>query len=232
VREILRARGIYGAIVAPLPHGETRIDFDFSRLAVVGLGMSVREPVIERVSSDHFQSIVLAIDHCLALGYRRIGFLISQESSRRLDHRWLGGFRFAVEHHNLEHRIPPLLPELQRELAAAIPGWLAANRPDVVILGNAEYELQAELPVNVGMVSLGVDELDGALTGIYQDYRLLGRLTAEHVIGRLYTNRFEPIGKAHVHMVAGAWAKGVTAPGPGRRRPSAAALKAQRLVVY
>jgi LacI family transcriptional regulator len=232
VREILRARGIHGVIVAPLPHGETEMNFDFSRLAAVGLGMSVRSPVIEQVSSDHFQSVVLTIERCLALGYRRIGFLISQETSRRLDHRWLGGYRFAVEQYNLEHRLPPLMPELQREIASAIPAWLAAHRPDVVILGNAEYELQVQLPVHVGMVSLGVDTQDGAMTGIFQDYCQLGRVTAEHVVGKLYTNRFEPIDKAHVHMVAGTWAEGITAPGPGRRRPSAAALKAQRLVVY
>ena len=232
LRQILQSRGIHGAIVAPLPHGERRMEFDFSGMAVVGLGMSVNEPVIERVSSDHFQSIVLAVEQCLALGYRRIGFMISQESSRRLAHRWLGGYRFAVEEFRLEHRLPPLMPELQRELSRAIPGWLEAHRPDVVLLGNAEFELQAELPVNVGMVSLGVDELEGAMTGIFQDYRLLGRMTAEHVIGNLYTNRLGPVGKAHVHLLEGSWAKGITAPGPGRRRPSAATLKAQGLVVY
>jgi LacI family transcriptional regulator len=232
VRSILQARGIHAAIVAPLPHGETRIDFDFSGIAVVGLGMSVSSPVIERVSNDHLQSAVLAVERCLARGYRRIGFLISQESSRRLDHRWLAGYRFAVEQNNLEHRIPPLMPERQRDLAAAMPGWFGAYRPDVVLLGNAEYELQAAVPLTVGMVSLGVDSLDGALTGIYQDYRLAGRVTAEHAIAKLLTNNFEPIEQAHVHLIYGQWAEGITAPGPGRRRPSAATLRAKKLVVY
>lgn len=231
-RAILDTRGIHGVIVAPLPHGETAIDFDFSGLAAVGMGMSVRRPVIERVSSDHFQSAALVVDRCVALGYRRIGFVISQESSYRLDHRWLGGYRFAIEQHALPHRIPPLMTDRQRDLAGAMPAWLGAHRPDVVILGNAEYEIQAQIPVEAGMISLGVDQLDGALTGIFQNYRLLGRVTAEHLVAKLSTNSFEPIEEAHVHLVEGRWVKGITAPGPGRRRPSAALLKAKRLVVY
>jgi LacI family transcriptional regulator len=231
-REILRARGIHAAIVAPLAHGETSIDFDFTGLAVVGLGMSVRTPVIERVSNDHFQSAVLAFEQCLALGYRRIGFLISQETSRRLDHRWVAGYRFAVEEHPLDQRIPPLMPERQREVAALIPGWVRSHRPDVVILGNAEFELQAQVSTNVGLVSLGVDTPDGPISGIYQDDRLVGRVTADHVIAKLFTNNLAPIDRAYIHLVAGRWAAGITAPGPGRRRPSAATLKAQGLAFY
>ncbi len=232
LREILRARGIHGAIVGPLPHGETVLDFDFTQMAVVGQGMSVTQPVIERVASDHFQSVVLAVDRCVALGYRRIGLVLSQESSRRLDHRWLAGYRFAIEQNNLKQRPAPLMTELQSELAGELTGWLRAERPDVVILGNAEYELQMRVPVNVGLVSMGVDQLDGPLTGIFQDYRLLGSVTAEHAIAKLYTNSFGPLEVAHLHLVAGRWAAGATAPGPGNRRLAAAALGAKRTPVY
>jgi hypothetical protein len=147
--------------------------------------MSVRNPVIERVSNDHFQSAVLAFEHCLALGYRRIGFLISQETSHRLDHRWLAGYRFAVEEHQPDQRIPPLMPERQREVAALIPGWIRSHRPDVVILGNAEFEVQAQVPASVGLVSLGVDKPDGPVSGIFQDDQLVGRVTADHVIATI-----------------------------------------------
>lgn len=222
MRQILRTRNIHAAIVAPLPHGETHVEFDFSLLAVVGLGMSVHTPVIECVANDHFQSASLAVQRCVALGYRRIGFVLSQESSRRLDHRWLGGYRFAVEQHGLETRVPPLMTELQEELVTALPGWLRAYRPDVVILGNAEYELQAQLPLATGMVSLGVDQLDGPMSGIYQNYSLLGRVAAEHALAKLHTNSFGPLNEAHLHLVAGTWVSGGTAPGPGRRRPALA----------
>lgn len=218
MREIWRTRNIHAVIVAPMPHDETQVDFDFSGLAVVGLGMSVSKPVIERVASDHFQSAVLAVDRCVALGYRRIGLVLSRETSRRLDHRWLGGYRFAIEEHHLEERIAPLATELQAELVAALPSWLRTQRPDVVILGNAELELQARVPPSVGMVSLGVDRLDGPMTGIYQNYPLIGSVAAERALANLYTNSFGPRDEAHLHLVAGTWAPGRTAPGPRRRR--------------
>ncbi|MBE7539862.1 MAG: LacI family DNA-binding transcriptional regulator [Opitutaceae bacterium] len=222
MREIWRTRNIHAVIVAPMPHGETRVNFDFSGLATVGLGMSVSSPVIERVSSDHFQSAVLAVQECAALGYRRIGLVLSRETSRRLDHRWLGGYRFAIEECNLEERMPPLATELQSELGAALPQWLRNHRPDVVILGNAERELQVKLPVSIGLVSLGVDGPDGPTTGIYQNYSLIGRVAAERALAKLYTNSFGPLDEAHLHLVAGTWVPGATAPGPKRRRSALA----------
>lgn len=93
--QILRARNIHGLLVAPLPRNEKTIELDFSEVAVVGVGLSVVAPPIERVSNDHFQSAVLAVRQCRALGYRRVGFAVSRETSERLDHRWLSGFLLA-----------------------------------------------------------------------------------------------------------------------------------------
>ncbi|QYM78885.1 LacI family transcriptional regulator [Horticoccus luteus] len=221
--QILRTRNIHGVIVAPLPYGETHVALDFSGLAVVGLGMSVHTPKIECVANDHFQSSALAVERCVALGYRRIGFVLSQESSRRLDHRWLGGYRFAVEQFGPGTRLPPLMTERQSELRAALPGWLRAHRPDVVILGNAEAELQEKIPTTVGLVSLGVDRADSATSGIFQDYELLGRVAGEHALAKLHTNSFGTLGEAHLHLVAGTWVAGRTTPGPRRRRAPAGA---------
>lgn len=221
MRQILHTRNIHAVIVAPLPHGETHVELDFSRLAVVGLGMSVHTPKIECVANDHFQSAALAVERCVALGYRRIGFVLSQESSRRLDHRWLGGYRFEIEQCRVEERVPPLMTERQAELPAALPDWLRENRPEVVILGNAERELQLRIPLDVGMVSLGVDQPAGALSGIHQNYALLGRVAGENALAKLHTNNFGPLNEAHLHLVAGIWVAGRTAPGPGRRRPAA-----------
>jgi LacI family transcriptional regulator len=70
-RSIFEARHIHAVVAAPLPYGETRLDFDFGALAVIGLGLSVHEPRIERVSVDLFQSARCAVERCVALGYRR-----------------------------------------------------------------------------------------------------------------------------------------------------------------
>ena len=218
VRTIFETRHIHAVIAAPLPYGETRLDFDFSSLAVVGLGLSVHEPLIDRVSSDLFRSARHAVDRCVTLGYRRIGFVVSQETSLRLDQRWLGGYRSAVEQHGLAPRVPPLMPARTAELAAALPAWLRTHRPDVVIFGNSERELPALIPAGVGLVLLSVDRLDGDVTGIFEDHTLLGRIAMEHAISKLYHNNLGTLPQARAHLVDGIWVPGKTAPGPRIRR--------------
>ena len=220
VREILHTRHIHAVVVAPLPHRETRLEFDFSSLAVVGLGMSVHSPLIERVTNDLFQSVSLAVERCVALGYRRIGFVLSRETSHRLDHRWLAGYRFAIEHHGLADRPPPLMTDRTEELAGALPAWLRAHRPEVVILGNSEASLFAVVPPSVGVVDLSVSRRDGALTGIFQNYPLQGAIAVDHAVAKLQSNVLGPMGEAHLHLVAGIWVPGTTAPGPRRSRAS------------
>jgi DNA-binding LacI/PurR family transcriptional regulator len=219
LREILRTRQVHAVLVAPLPRGETRLDFDCSSFAVVGLGLSVQVPLIERISNHLFESAALAVARCAALGYRRIGFTVSHETSHRLGHYWLAGYRFALEQHGLRARLPPLITDLTDELAPAMPAWLRAHRPDVVILGNSEERLVVTLPPAIGVVDLSVERRDGARTGIFQNHRLLGAIAVEHLVGKLHAGILGPLCEARIHLVAGDWVPGASAPGPGRRRP-------------
>ncbi|MCU0791507.1 MAG: LacI family transcriptional regulator [Opitutaceae bacterium] len=218
MRNILRARGIHGIIVGPLPGATVTLDFDFSDFVAVGLGMSLVSPLIERVANDHFQSAALAVRKCVELGYRRIGFAIGRDTSGRLEHRWLGGFRSEMDQHPELAVIPPLLPDFSEEVPAALPAWLKKHRPDVVVLGNVEAAAQAALPADVGMVLVGVDSEQGPQTGIFQNFTLLGRSVAERVFTLLHNNSFGALQQPVVHLVGGVWVPGTTAPGPGKKR--------------
>lgn len=218
MKEILRTRQVHAVVVAPLPKRETRLDFDCSSFAVVGLGLSVQFPLLERISNNLFESAALAVARCAALGYRRVGYAVSHETSHRLGHHWLAGYRFALEQHGLRARLPPLMTDLTDELAPALPAWLRAHRPDVVILGNSEERLFVTVPSHIGVVDLSVERRGGERTGIFQNHRLLGAIAVEHVIGKLHAGILGPLSEARVHLVAGVWVPGTTAPGPGRRR--------------
>ncbi|MCU0791513.1 MAG: hypothetical protein MUE42_01365 [Opitutaceae bacterium] len=215
MRSVLDARGIHGVIVAPLVDEAVGIDFDFTNLVAVGLGMSLSRPLIERVSSDHFQSCALAVRQCAGLGYRRIGFVLSESISVRLEHRWLGGYASQILRTWGVAKLPPLLLPVQSD-HALLNAWLRKHRPDVVIMGDSDDKLIALLPPEVGLVQLNVASADGPDTGIFQNSRLIGRNIVERVISRLYTNDFSRPDEAIVHLVAGRWAPGKTAPGPGR----------------
>jgi LacI family transcriptional regulator len=222
MRKILRARGIHGIIVSPLPGAANTLDFDFTDFVAVGLGMSLVRPLIERVANDHFQSAALAVRKCIELGYRRIGFVISREISQRLDHRWLGGFMSEMIQHPDLVVLPPLLSEETTRIPDELPVWVKQHRPDVVILGSVEPAAQAAVAPEVGLVLVGVDSEQSRFTGIFQNFSLLGRSVAERVFTLLHNNSFGPITQPVVHLVGGVWVPGGTALGPGRKREAGA----------
>lgn len=220
LRGVLDARGIHGVVVAPLAGGAISIDFDFTNLIAVGVGMSLSRPLLERVSNDHFQSCALAVRKCAELGYRRIGFVLSEDISVRLDHRWLGGYVSQILRTKGAAKLPPLLLPNQKDHGLLV-AWLRSYRPEVVIMGDFDAKLIALLPPEVGLVQLNVASIDGSDTGVFQNSRVIGRKVAERVIGLLYTNDFSRPADPVLHLVGGGWAAGKTAPGPGLARGAA-----------
>lgn len=217
--QMLQARGILGMLIAPLPLGEHSIELDFTDFAVVGIDMSVAEPPIERVSNDHFQSALLAFEQCRALGYRRVGFIVSRQLSERLGHRWIAACHHVQAGLPAKQRVRPLLPEGTDDIIDAIPAWYAREKPDVVIMSELNPHGHYPLPSSVGMVSLSLEEQAlGKVAGIFQDNRRMGAIAVEHLVARLERCEFGTDDRGRLHMLAGKWVAGVTAPGPGHCR--------------
>lgn len=216
---MLRSRGILGLLIAPLPHGERSIELDFTDLAVMGIDMSVASPPIERVSNDHFQSALLAAQQCRALGYKRVGFILSRAVSERLENRWLAGCWFDLQHTPAPQRVEPLLPEDTADIIGAIPEWYAREKPDVVVMSELDPHGHYPLPPKVGMVSLSLEEPSlGRVAGIFQDNRRMGAIAIEHLVARLERCEFGTDDRGRLHLVAGKWVPGPSAPGAGRER--------------
>ena len=213
--QMLQARGILGLLIAPLPHGERVIELDFTDFAVVGIDMSVASPLIERVSNDHFQSALLAVQKCRELGYRRIGFVLSRTLSRRLEHRWLAGVRIAEESLPPNQRIKLLMPETGDSIIDELPAWYTREKPEVIIMSELNPNTYYGIPPKIGLVSLSLEEPIGTITGIFQDNRRMGGIAIEHLVARLERCEFGPDDRGRLHLVAGQWVPGRTAPGPG-----------------
>lgn len=212
LRQILRARSIPAILVAPLPGDLTRLDFDFSDFAVVGLGMSVVEPSVERVANDHFQSAVLAFRRGTELGYRRIGFVLSQKVNTRLDERWLAGYYLAQREVPAARQLPPLLPPTSADVAGALPAWIRRTRPDLIITGEARRDLPAALPAQTAWALLSREEEHPELAGIDQDSPAVGAIAIDHLLARLHRSEFGPAAQPRLHLIAGRWVDGASAP--------------------
>jgi LacI family transcriptional regulator len=204
--------------VAPLPGEQTRLQFDTAQFAAVGVGMSVKEPAIDRVADDHFHEARLAFDHCRELGYRRIGLALPANISRRLEHRWWSGFLVAQQQVAQAARIPVLMPETREEIAPQLNAWIARQRVDAVVFSNRLEERMACAPAGVGLVSLSVRDTTGQVAGIRQNERAVGEKAIELLVAKL--NRWDNGGSdlPTLHLVRGSWSEGLSAPGAGKKR--------------
>ena len=218
LRDLLKARGIHGLLVAPLPGEQTRFNFDVSDFATVGLGVSVKEPGIDRVSDDHYFGARLAFEHCLALGYRRIGLAIAANISRRLENRWWSGFLVAQQYVPPRARIPALMPETREEIPRSLNAWIARHRVDAVVFSLRDQNEMACAPPEVGLVSLSVHDATGKVVGIRQNERRVGETAIDLLVEKLHRWDTGANEVPTLHLVPGAWSDGLSAPGAGQNR--------------
>jgi DNA-binding LacI/PurR family transcriptional regulator len=215
---LLRARGIHGALAAPLPGDQTSLNFDVRHFAVVGVGSSVRIPAIDRVSDDHFYGAQLAFAHSLALGYRRIGLAVAANISHRLEHRWWSGFLVAQQKVPARDRIPALMPETREQIPVRLSAWIERHRLDAVIFSHRTPTEMSRAPAAVGLVSLSVHEANGTIAGIRQNEDQVGEEAVDLLVSKLHDWHTGEAAAPRLLLVRGAWTAGLSAPGAGKRR--------------
>jgi DNA-binding LacI/PurR family transcriptional regulator len=220
LRAILLARGLHAIVVAPVPDGCRPLDFDFADFSNVGLGFSFGWPPIERVSNDHFQSIVLALRECRQLGYRRIGLVVSGAVSERLGNRWLAGYLLSQAQYPERERLVPLMPPHASDIPGAVPAWIKRQRPDVVVYG--DYEMGAPLArlldPRIGLVNLHRGGPASTESGIDQASAEVGARAVDAVVSQLHHNIRGLVIHPSQHLIPGRWVPGTTTPGPGKPR--------------
>ena len=129
--DILQTRGIRGVVVAPLPR-PGRLEFPWERFSAVAIGPSLLAPALHGACNNHYQSMLLALEHTTAAGYRRIGLILDPEVDQRHQQKYLAAFTmFQMSKLNAQTRLPPLL--ITNPSAAEVSRWLEAHAPDVVL---------------------------------------------------------------------------------------------------
>lgn len=216
--KILRARGINGLFIAPLPGSLRTLELDLTGFATVGLGMSVSAPAICRVTADIFQVGRLAAHRCADLGYRRIGFAASAEMSSRLDHRMFAGYRQGLWDRGLPETVPPLFTPQTDTFSSFLPSWCRSAKPEVVLFGTFDRSCLGAVPLGIGCVDLNVEQLHSQTTGIYQNLPRIGAMAAVQLHMLLQQNVTGPLDTPPTHIHGGVWVSGTTAPGVGVRR--------------
>ena len=211
--QVLEARGIRGLLVAPVPDTHTSLDLSWAAFSTVVLGLTPTTRAFHRVTTDYYQSMLLTMEQCQKLGYRRPGLAVRLETIKRLEFRWEGAFLAACERFGVEAPAPLFVEEWTAEV---VERWLARAKPDVVIgpvLGKLEEYIRAtgsRVPADLGLVGLLVPRAGDRLSGVLQDGEVIGAVAIDQLIAAVERNETGIPEHPITHTTLGRWNAGRT----------------------
>jgi DNA-binding LacI/PurR family transcriptional regulator len=208
LRQILLTRSQWGVIFPPVPESALVYPFDLQGLTGVAIGTSLREPVMHRVSHNHFQGGLLAARQLRTRGFRRIGFVLSPWNDRRADGKWRAAYLVAQQEWPEAERLPPLLAEAEDH--AAFAAWFERWQPDAIIAAEAYVGdwLRARRRRDVRIAWLALEAVKRDTWGIKYQSEQLGAAAVELVIGQIHRHERGSPNVAHALMIDGEWVGG------------------------
>lgn len=224
LRTILLSRGVRGVIVLPAPRADSRIDIDLSGLAASTIGYSVVEPRMPRVVTDTYSRVSEALGRAVERGYKRIGFLGTDDLDRRFQHLSTA----AVEVFRVQ--APGRAKIFRLNLDPSISD--ADNSPRVVSWAR-EFKLDAilsqvgvhpslpaaglRLPDDIGYVYLHRAD-EASVTCMDQNQEWIGRKATDVVVGMINRNEFQVPEHSQTIMIPSVWREGSTLPDKTKKR--------------
>ena len=191
LNHILQSRGIRGVMLLPTWADPDFLKLDWSRYAGVYLDYYIARPALRCISSDHFRSMMMALQHLHALGYRRPGVILLRHQDERLHHRWEGAYLAFQARHPVAKPVPALLADAMEP--KVFSAWFRRYNPDVV-LGHFVEAIDwmkaagAKIPQTHGFFCLNLVHADRPCAGLDQTPDLIGVRAAELVIAQLHRN--------------------------------------------
>ena len=188
---ILQSRGIHGIFLLPAWDEPDLSALDWSHYAGIYTDYIIERPALHSVCSDHYRSLLAALQRIATLGYTRPGLFLQKHHDERLQYRWGAAFRTFQEHHPGIKPVPPLTVDtFSRD---AFIAWFRKHQPDVVLSHNTEAidwmeSCGAGVPSTHGFVSLNVLMKTRPCAGLDLQPRQLGARGAELLIAQLQRN--------------------------------------------
>ncbi len=211
---ILRSRGIHGLILQSLPAAGGRLDLDWKSFACVTKGLTVSHPSVHRVVSSHYEDMQLVLRELASRRYRRIGLVLSDALSVRVDRAWLAAYLLHQNDTPADQRIPALITRTAQEEAGFVR-WLHAYRPDAILFSDQPIAawVQAQglqVPRDLGLVHLDWSKDVAPLAGLDSDPETVGEAATHLLVGQLQANEYGIPKHEKIVAVRGHWVAGST----------------------
>jgi DNA-binding LacI/PurR family transcriptional regulator len=188
---ILQSRGIHGVILLPAWDEPDLSNLDWTRFAGIYTDYIIERPALHSVCSDHYRSLLAALQRLAALGYRQPGLYLQKHQDERLQYRWGAAFRAFQESHPGIKPVPPMI--VDNFDRGEFVKWFRRCKPDVVLSHHTEAidwmeSCGAEIPATHGFVCLNVLAKTRPCAGLDLQPRTLGARGAELLIAQLQRN--------------------------------------------
>jgi len=210
---ILQSRGIRGVFILPSGSSPDISALGWDRYAGIYADYLIERPALHSVCSDHYRSMMIALQHLRALGYRRPGLAMHTAHDNRLLNRWEAAFNAYLDHHEGFERIPPLIVSELNE--SAFTPWFKSTEPDVVLCHNAEamtwmQSAGARIPTTHGFCCLNIKTAATPCAGLDLQPRLLGARGMEMLIAQLHRNEYGAPETPSTTTIPACWVDGDT----------------------
>jgi LacI family transcriptional regulator len=210
---ILQSRGIQGLLILPAWQQPDFSSLNWSRYSGVYTDYLIERPALHSIASDHFRSLMAALQRLGRMGYRRPGLFLRRHHDERLHYRWEGAFLAYQRSHRNTGRVPPLVMEEFNRVQFV--RWFKSHRPDVVLGHKVEAvewmaQCGARVPETAGFFSLNVTTEGRPCAGLDQQPQLLGARGVELLIAQLQRNERGIPTPASLTVIPALWKDGPT----------------------
>ncbi|XHR30641.1 MAG: LacI family DNA-binding transcriptional regulator [Chthoniobacteraceae bacterium] len=213
---ILKARGIRGLLIPPIPYLHGHLSLDWSAFAVTAISYTLARPYVHRVELDHHHNMRMALHKLHHRGYKRIGLLTAHDFDKRTHQRPLSAFYYYQHGIPARHRVPVLAcrdDALGKQCAA----WLKKHRPDAVIMMGICRDLR-EIDIgdptyskNLGMALMGGNLASSpGFAGVDENHFLFGPTAVDHLAAQLNRNERGIPDFPQTVLIKGVWVEGQT----------------------
>ncbi len=208
-----RGQKYSGLLICPQPEAGLRIDLDWSTFSAVTFGYTLGWPNLHTVASHTFRTLVSTVEEVRARGYRRLGFVLSEERDMRTFHIWTGAFLACQQQWPQADRVPRHCPKVIN--TKPLLRWVERYRPEVIISSLHEIIDILEsngyrVPDDIGFASPSLISGPRKVSGIDENSFHMGEAAVDMLVGMLHRNERGIPATPHTLMIKGTWRQGDT----------------------
>jgi len=222
--EVFRARRIHGVFVSPIQDPAQPLDFPWGDFAMSTIGYSLREPDLNRACHAHFRAMFRTMEELFARGYRRVGYVTSDDLEARVGLMWGAALRLQSDRMKPRDRVAPLYLR-GSDGRAQLRRWVKAQRLDAVVTPLPsiypwlrEDGLAAPARLGFAHLDLSPQLIADGVCGIDQMAQIVGAAAVDLIVSQLNTNGRGLPPHPVTQLTEGRWMEGLTL----RPRPDSA----------